>query len=68
MLALGEDAVVRSRLDSGSLERVIGPGCDLIAHIPQIFVEQMLHALMQDLDRSSHGANHASSDDPLRQL
>ena len=41
---------------------------DVVAHIPKLFVEQMLHALVENLDRGSHGTDHSASDDSLRQL
>ena len=41
---------------------------DVVAHIPKLFVKQVFHALVEDLDRGSHGTDHPTSDDALRQL
>ena len=41
---------------------------DLVAHIPQILVEPMLHALLQDLDRGAHRSHDPPADDPLCQF
>src|SRR5262249_6038827 len=46
-------------------QRFVGFRRDLVSHIPQIFVEKMFHALMQDLDRRTHGAHNASPNDSL---
>ena len=41
---------------------------DLVANVPQRLVQRIFHALLQHLDGRSHGADHAASDDALRQL
>lgn len=46
----------------------MGFRCDLVAHIPEIFVEKVLHPLMKNLDGRTHGANHTAANDSLRQF
>ena len=41
---------------------------DLVAHVPQVFVEPMLHALLEDFDWRAHGSNHPTANDALRQF
>ena len=43
-------------------------GGDLIPHVPEIFIEKMFHPLMKHLNRRTHRANHASTDDSLCKL
>ena len=43
-------------------------GGDLVSHVPKIFVEPAFHALLQDFDRRSHGADDAAADDTLGKL
>ncbi len=50
------------------LHGFVGFGGDLVAHVPEVFVEKMFHALVQDFDRRAHGAHHSATDDSLRQL
>ena len=47
------------------LQPLVRAGGDLIAHVPQFFIEEVLHALVQDLDRGSHCAYHTAANDPL---
>ena len=44
---------------------LVGPSGDLVANLPQVFVEEVLMALVQDFDRGAHGADDAASDDAL---
>lgn len=60
------NSIRRSR--AGLLQGVIGFRRNLVAHIPKLFVEKMLHTLVQHFDRRAHCAHHASADDSLRQL
>src|ERR1019366_4352971 len=41
---------------------------DLVADVPQVFVEPMLHALLQHFHWRPHGADDAAADDALREL
>ena len=50
------------------VSRCFLPRSDLVAHIPEFLVEEMLHALVQDFYRRPHGADYSSPDDPLRQF
>ena len=43
-------------------------GGDLVAHVPEIFVEPAFHSLLQDLHRRPHGADDAASDDSFGEL
>ena len=44
-------------------------GCgDVVADVPEIFVEPMLHTLLQDLDRCAHGSDDSTTDDAFRQF
>ena len=45
-----------------------GLGGDAVADVPQIFVEEVFHALVQDFYRGAHGADDPSADDSLGQL
>src|SRR5579863_5593048 len=46
----------------------VGLRCYVIANIPKLFVEKMLHPLMKNFHGRSHRSNNAATDDPLRQL
>src|SRR5438067_10921093 len=46
----------------------IDSGGDLIANVPEFFVEKMFLPLLEDFHRHAAGANDAVSDDPLRKL
>jgi len=50
------------------LQGCVGLGCDLVAHLPKIFVEKMLHALVEHLDGGTHRAHDPATDNSLRQL
>ena len=52
----------------GFLQPLICFGGDLIAYVPQFFIEEVLHTLVQNLDGRPHRAHHTASDDPLRKL
>src|SRR5215467_8861311 len=41
---------------------------DLVSHVPDFAIGQVLHALLKDLHRRSAGADHATANDALRQL
>src|SRR5271167_4583551 len=41
---------------------------DFVAHIPKRPIQGKLHALLQYLDGCSHGPDHTTADDALRQL
>src|ERR1035438_4005467 len=41
---------------------------DLVADLPQVFVEPVLHALLQHFHRRPHGADDAAADDALGEL
>ncbi len=43
--------------------RLIRSSSDLVPHVPEILIEPAFHSLLQNFHRSSHGANHPSSDD-----
>ena len=43
-------------------------GGDLVADVPQIFVEPAFHALLQDLHGRSHGTDDPASDDAFGKL
>src|ERR1700676_2384168 len=47
--------------------RRIGGG-DLVAHVPQIFVEPAFHSLLQNFHGRPHGADNAPSDDSFGEL
>src|ERR671922_469035 len=55
-------------LNAAFLGGFICLGGDLVANVPEILIEEMLHPLMQNFDRSSHGADHPSPNDPLREF
>ena len=38
---------------------------DAVADVPEFFIEQVLHALVQDLYRRAHGADDSAADDSL---
>src|SRR5215469_4000793 len=42
--------------------------CDLVAHVPDLAIGHVLHALLKDLHRRSAGADDATANDALRQL
>jgi len=48
--------------------RLVGSGGDLVAHVPEIFVEPAFHALLQDFHGRSHGADDPASDDAFGEL
>jgi hypothetical protein len=50
------------------LQHLTRSGRDLIPHIPKLFIEKMLHTLMEDLDRRAHSAHYSASDYSLRQF
>src|ERR1700751_6003700 len=41
---------------------------DLVAHIPQVFVEPVLHALLENFDGGAHRSYDAPADDALGQF
>src|ERR1700720_4695933 len=41
---------------------------DVVADVPEVFVEPMLHTLLQDLDRCAHGSDDSTTDDAFRQF
>src|SRR5215472_10617112 len=41
---------------------------DLVSDVPDLAIGQVLHALLKDLHRRSAGADHATTNDALRQL
>jgi hypothetical protein len=43
-------------------------GGDAVADVPEVFVEEVFHALVQDFYRGAHGAYYASADDSLGQF
>src|SRR3954470_14126243 len=43
-------------------------GCDAVSDVPQVFVEPVLHALLEHFHRRAHGSNHSSADNPLGQF
>jgi hypothetical protein len=44
-------------------------GCgDVVADVPEVFVEPMLHTLLQDLDWCAHGSDDSTADDAFRQF
>ena len=43
-------------------------GGDAVADVPEIFVEEVLHALVQDFYRGAHGADDSSAYDSLGQF
>src|SRR6266852_4924102 len=53
---------------SGVPARCIRSCRDLVSQIPKLPVRDVLHTLLQDLDRRSHGPDLSATDDPLRQL
>ena len=38
---------------------------DAVADVPEVFVEEVLHALVQDFYRGAHGADDSAADDSL---
>src|SRR5580658_9268831 len=48
--------------------RLVGGGRDLVADVPEIFVEPALHPLLQDFHRRAHGSDNPASDDALCEL
>ena len=52
----------------GLLQPLIRSRGNLITNIPQLFVEQVLHALVQDFHRRPHRPHHTAANNPLGQL
>ena len=48
--------------------RLVGSGGDLVADVPQVFIEPAFHALLQNFHWRSHGADHAATDDSFGEL
>src|SRR4051812_15103160 len=51
-----------------SLLRVRGSCCDAVSYVPEVFVEPVLHTLLEHFHWRAHGSNHSSADDPLGQF
>src|SRR5271154_3385624 len=47
--------------------RLVGGG-NLVAYVPEIFVEPAFHALLKNFHRRSHGADDVASNHPLSEL
>src|SRR4051812_20252071 len=41
---------------------------DLVAHVPELLIKDVLLPLLQHFHRGAHGADDAAADDALRQL
>src|SRR5207237_6612105 len=48
--------------------RLTRPVRDLIPHVPNLLIEKMLHALVQNFDWRAHGADYPAPNDSLRQF
>jgi len=49
-------------------QNVISFGRDPVAHVPKLFVKEVLHPLMKNFHRRTHCAHYASADNPLCQF
>src|ERR671925_675216 len=52
----------------GLLHLLIDEAGDLVAHVPECFIEDMLLPLLQHFDGRAHGADDAAANNALRQL
>ena len=51
-----------------ALHCLVGLRGDLVANVPELFVEKMFHPLVKDFDRCAHSADHSPADDSLSQF